>query len=179
MKIAVGSKNTNKINAVKNAAALYPKKFPNAEVVGVDVKVEQFGHPKNIKEIVEGAIDRAKQAFVDCDYSFGLESGMIEVPHTKTGYVEIQACIIYDGKNTCIGFCEAFEWPVKAAELILKGEADGSAAIKKIGLTEHEKIGDVKGGAIGLLTGGRITREDQVKHSIIMAMMQLEHPELY
>ncbi len=38
---------------------------------GVDVKIEQFGHPKRLDETVAGAVDRAKQAQKGNEYGFG------------------------------------------------------------------------------------------------------------
>lgn len=179
MKINVGSKNKTKIQAVNSAIKLYPNLFVNAEVMGIEVQVEEFGHPKSIKETVEGAMKRAKKAFSDCDYSFGLEGGLIEVPYTKTGYMEVGACAIYDGTNIHLGLSPAFEWPLKVNEMVISGEADASQAFYKLGLTKHKKLGAVDGGIIGHLTGQKLTREDFTKYSIIMALVQLERPELY
>ena len=177
MKITVGSKNQTKITAVKEALALYPKLFPNPEIFGVEINVELYGHPKNIEETVQGAIERARKAFVDCDYSFGLEGGLIEVPLSKTGYMEVGVCAIYDGKNFHLGLSPAFEWPKGVTELIVSGKADASQAFKQLGLTNDEKLGAAKGGITGFLTEGRLTREDCLRSSIIMALIHLEHPE--
>jgi len=179
MKINVGSKNPTKVSAVADAAKLYPEILPNPEIEGIDVQVAELGHPKNLDEIIDGAIARAKAAFQDCTYSFGIESGLFEVPRSQSGYMELQACAIYDGTNIHLGFAPAFEWPKKVTELILGGQADGSSAFKIAGLTTHEKVGAVQGGAMGMLTGGRLTREDQIKSSILAAMIQIEHPEWY
>ncbi len=179
MKLTIGSKNKTKIQAVIDAVQLYPHLFPNPEIVPVDVNVELFGHPKSLEENIQGAIQRAKEAFVDCDYSFGLESGLMKVPYTKTGYMEFNACAIYDGKNIFLGFSPAFEWPQKVLDLILSGEVDASQAFKQLGYTEHEKLGNEKGGIVGFLTGQKMTREDYAKYSIIMAMVHLERPEMY
>ena len=177
MKINVGSKNQTKVTAVKEAVALYPSLFPNPEVIGVDIDVELYGHPKNIEETVNGAIERAKKAFTNCDYSFGLEGGLLEVPLSKTGYMEVGVCAIYDGKNFHLGLSPAFEWPKSVTDLILSGKADASQAFKQLGLTTDEKLGAAKGGIIGFLTEGRLTREDFTRYSIIMALIHLEHPE--
>ncbi len=179
MKINIGSKNQIKIKSVKEAVALYPNLFPDAETEGIDVNVELFGHPKCLEETVSGAIKRAKAAFNNCDYSFGLEGGLIKVPFTKTGYMEIGACAIYDGKNICLGLSSAFEWPKKVTELIVSGGLDASQAFKQLGLTDREKLGAVDGGIVGYLTHGRLTREEQTRQSIIMALIQLEMPKLY
>jgi non-canonical (house-cleaning) NTP pyrophosphatase len=62
MKISVGSQNKTKVRGVVDAVTLYPNLFISPEVKWVDVKVDLFGHPKSLKESVEGAIERAKQA---------------------------------------------------------------------------------------------------------------------
>lgn len=176
MIIHVGSTNITKIQAVRDTLVLYPKLFPNPIIKGIDVDVPLYGHPKNIQETTDGAIDRAKKAFKDGNYSIGLEGGLMAVPETRTGYMETNACTIYDGKEIYLGLGPAFEWPKKVTELILKGEADASLAFKQLGLTEHEKLGAQKGGSTGPLTNNRITREDFMKYSIIMALIHLENP---
>lgn len=70
MKIHVGSKNQTKVQAVRDTIALYPNLFSEPEVTGIDIDVHLFGHPKSLDETVQGAIDRAKKAFIDCEYSF-------------------------------------------------------------------------------------------------------------
>ena len=179
MKITVGSKNQTKLAAVKEAIALYPALFPDARVEGVDITIPEFGHPKSIEETMRGAQERAKAAFRDCDYSFGLEGGLIKVPGSRTGFMETNFCVIYDGKQFYYGLGPSFEWPKKVTEVILSGKGDASAAFKQLGLTSHEKQGAVAGGNLGALTKGRVPREEQVKQSIMMALIQLEHPALY
>lgn len=179
MKINVGSKNPTKIAAVEEAVRLYPKLFPEPEVSGLDVAIDLYGHPQNLEETIKGARDRAGQAFQNCAYSFGLEGGLIEVPYTKTGFMEIGVCAIYDGQGFALGLTPAFEWPKQVTRMILAGEADASQALKQLGLTDHEKLGTTKSGAAGFLTDDRATRQNIIKDSIIMAMIQLEHPELY
>src|SRR5690348_5067439 len=138
MKIGVGSKNKTKIDAVAEILREYPM-FQGAEVLGVKVNNEQFGHPKTLEETVAGAVDRAKQACVGRDYGFGIESGLITVPQTKMGYMEITASAIYDGKRFHLGLSPAYEWPKDVLDMILNKGLDGSQAMKEAGLTEHEK----------------------------------------
>lgn len=179
MNINVGSKNQTKIKAVQDTVNLYPKLFPNPVITGVDVNVELYGHPKSLTETIQGAVSRAKTAFVKCDYSFGLEGGLMEVPFSKTGFMEVGACAIYDGKEIHLGLGPSYEWPKEVTKMILEGKADASQAFKQLGLTHHEKLGAVEGGIIGFLTGGRLTREEFTKYSIIMAMIHLERPKLF
>ena len=82
MKVGVGSKNKTKIDAITQLLVDYPM-FAGADVEGVDVHIEEFGHPKSLEDTVAGAIDRAKQAHIGHDYGFGIEGGLMQVPHTK------------------------------------------------------------------------------------------------
>jgi len=179
MKIHVGSKNQTKIQAVVDAVKLYPKLFPRPEIIGIDVQVDLFGHPKSLRETINGARERAKQAFVNCDYSFGLEGGLMKVPFSKSGFMEVGACAIYDGKQFFIGLSPAYEWPQKVTDLILANKADASQAFKKLDLTHQEKLGAQPGGIIGVLTDGRLAREEFTKYSIITALIQLDQPEFF
>ena len=178
MKINVGSKNPVKINAVIDTLKLYPQLFKNPTIEGVDINTDEFGHPKSIKEVIEGALERAKSSFYNCEYSFGLEGGLIKVPETESGYMEINACVVYNGSKTFIGLSPAFEWPIKVTKLILANKADASLAFKSLGLTDSSKMGAQKGGIVGYMTNNRMTREDQIKYSIIMALIYLEKPAL-
>lgn len=177
MKIAVGSTNKTKVDAVEQGIASSVL-FKDAEVVSVKVVVEEFGHPIGADAVVQGAIDRAKQAQAGSDYGVGIEGGLIAIPHTKTGYFEVAICAIYDGKNICLGMSPGIEWPVRAAELILAGTHDGSQAIREIGLTKEEKLGGTIG-AVGLLTGGKLDRTEYNRLAFITALAQLETADHY
>src|ERR1035437_9296389 len=112
MKIGVGSKNKTKVNAVADLLKNYPM-FEGAQIDGVDVIVEEFGHPKSLDETVAGAINRAKQAHIGHDYGFGIEGGLMKVPQTKSGYMEVAVCAIFDGQQIHLGLSQAHEWPKK------------------------------------------------------------------
>ena len=176
MKIGVGSKNRTKVNAVSELLKNYPLVFKDIEVNEIDINIEEFGHPKNIKETVEGAINRAKQAYINNDFGFGIEGGLMEVPYTKSGYMEVAVCAIFDGKKIHLGLSQACEWPKKVIDGILNEGMDGSQAIKEYGLTNHEKIGE-HGGMAEILTKGRMNRTDFNKSAIAMALIHLENPE--
>ncbi|OGL31040.1 hypothetical protein A3D14_02140 [Candidatus Saccharibacteria bacterium RIFCSPHIGHO2_02_FULL_47_12] len=176
MKINVGSTNPTKVSAVRNIAAKHGL-FKDVEVVGVEVEVEEFGHPKSLQETIVGAQQRAEKAFVNCSYSVGLESGLFVAAGTKSGYFETTACSIFDGKNHHIGLGPSFEWPTSMVKMILGG-LDGSQAFKKLGLTNHDKIGVAEGG-IYVLTKGKINRVKLNELAFTMALLQLENPEHY
>lgn len=178
MKIHVGSTNTTKIKAVKDATLLYPHLFPQPEIIGVAVAVPLLGHPKNLAQTIDGAKDRAKKAFFGAQFSFGIEGGLMEVPGTKTGFMEVGACAIYDGKDFFIGLSPAFEWPKSVTDMIITGKADASTAFRKLGLTKEKKLGATEGGIISFLTDKRLTRELCTIQAIISALIYLDKPQL-
>ena len=177
MRVGVGSRNRTKVNAVAEILKDYPM-FYGAEVSGVEVQIEEFGHPKSIDDVVAGAVNRARQAYVKNDYGFGIESGLMAVPQTKSGYMEVAACAIFDGKEIHLGLSQAYEWPKKVIDGILNRGLDGSQAMKAVGLTQHEKLGEHEG-FVGIFAKGRTNRTEYNKGAVVMALMHLENPEHY
>jgi len=177
MKINVGSKNNVKIEAVREMLQEY-EMFKNAEVNGVKALSDVSEQPKSLEETILGAQNRAKNVFSDCDYSFGIESGITKVPETKTGYMDVTACAIYDGKQFHLGLSSAFEYPKIITKYILEKDINASQAFFEAGLHQDEKIGS-KSGAIGYLTRDRLTRKDYTKQAIRTALIHLENKELY
>ncbi len=177
MKITVSSKNPSKVEAVREILNEY-KDFYNCEVIGVESKSDVSEQPKSIDETIQGAINRAKNCFKDCDYSVGIESGLMKVPNTKTGYMDVSCCAIFDGKQIHLGLSSAFEYPIKATKLVFEEGLDINQAFHKTGLTKNTKLGSSEG-AIGLLTKGRLVRKEYTKQAIRTAMIHLENPELY
>ncbi|MBI5420740.1 MAG: inosine/xanthosine triphosphatase [Parcubacteria group bacterium] len=177
MKICVGSKNDVKISAVKEVLAYYDD-LRDAEICSHEVDSAVSAQPKSIDETMQGAMNRARGAFRDCAYSFGIESGLMVVPNTKTGYMDVCVCAIYDGKQFSFGLSSALEFPREVTRLIFEEGVDSTQAFNKIGLTTNPQIGSAEG-IIGVLTKGRLTRKDYTKQAVLTAMIHLEHPELY
>lgn len=174
MKIKVGSKNKVKVEAVKEALNDY-NQFTQAEVEGLSADSGVSDQPKSLEETIEGAINRARNAFQDCDLSIGLESGLMPVPKSKTGYMDFCACAIYDGQNFHLGLSSAWEFPKKEIlDDILNNNLDMSQAINKAGLTTNPDIGSEEG-AIGILTKGRLNRKAYTKQAIITALIHLDN----
>ena len=77
MKVAVGSKNPVKINAVRNVLLNI---YFEVNVTGVDVDSEVPPQPFGKDETIQGAVNRAKNAYSnDFDLSIGIESGLMEI----------------------------------------------------------------------------------------------------
>lgn len=177
MKINVGSKNKIKIAAVEEIIRDYDF-LSKATIIGIEAQSEVPDQPKSMSKTIQGAMNRASNAWLNCHYSFGLESGLMKVPHTKTGYMDFCACAIYDGKNHHLGLSSAFEYPLKVTQLVLSKGLDVNQAFYKTGLTTNSKVGSYEG-AIGILTGGRLLRKDYTKQAIIMALIHLENKNIY
>ncbi|MBI4140823.1 DUF84 family protein, partial [Candidatus Woesearchaeota archaeon] len=101
MKINIGSQNPNKINAVKEVWQEYA--LGNAEIKSVIVASEVPAQPISLNEMIQGATNRAKNAFDNCNLSIGIESGLMPAEGTITGYLGACCCAIYDGKEVYIG----------------------------------------------------------------------------
>ncbi|OIO63560.1 inosine/xanthosine triphosphatase [Candidatus Woesearchaeota archaeon CG_4_10_14_0_2_um_filter_33_10] len=177
MRINVGSKNQVKVDAVREIIKDYDF-LSEAEVFSLEVPSGVYKQPTSMDETIQGAKNRAKSAFQNCKYSFGIESGLIKVPHSKTGYMNICACAIYDGKNYHLGISSAFEYPTNVTKLVFSEGLEIDEAIYKTGLTKDKRIGR-SGGVIGYLTKGRLTRKEYIKQAIITALIHLENPELF
>ena len=148
------------------------------EVFSIEVPSGVYKQPTSMDETIQGAINRAKNSFQKCEYSFGIESGLMKVPHTKTGYMNVCACAIYDGKDYHIGLSSAFEYPTKIINFVFSDKLEIDEAIYKTGLTNDKRIGR-SGGVIGYLTKGRLKRKEYTKQAITTALIHLENPELF
>ena len=177
MKINVASKNPVKVEAVKEVLHSYLD-LASYEVIGIETNSGVSEQPKSLEETVQGAINRAAMVFNGCVYSFGIESGLMVVPQTKTGSMDFCVCAIYDGKNYHLGLSCAFEFPTKVTQMIHELGIDANEAFYRCGLTADRKIGSSEG-AIGMLTRGRMSRKDYTKQAIQMALIHLENKELY
>lgn len=171
MKITVGSKNPNKIQAVKEAMLAF-EPFANAEFKGVSADSGVSDQPIGLEETISGAGNRAKRAFGDCDFSVGLESGLVPVPLTRSGYMNLSACAIYNGEELFVGLGPAFELPEEITRLVAEERLELDVAIHRSGFSSNPRIGYSEG-IIGVLTKGVITRKDYMVPAVSMAMARL------
>ncbi|MFA7286835.1 MAG: inosine/xanthosine triphosphatase [Patescibacteria group bacterium] len=178
MRIIVGTKNEAKLEAVRRAVREYPL-LANAEVIGVSVKTSVPAQPMNLEETIRGAADRARAALMELggDYGVGLESGLIDVPYTKTGHMDTTACAIWDGTNVHLGLSSCFEYQ---SEIIAKMKAGLEATDAAVELG-YSKDGSFREnlGIIGVLTKNRITRIDYSYQALQTALIHLENAERY
>lgn len=169
MRVHVGSENVAKLAAAREALALWGE-LGASEVVGVPVESGVSGHPTSIAETVQGAVNRARAAFPGAQLSLGLEGGLVAVPGTKTGFLEVTVAAVHDGKETFVGMSAGFEFPATVAALIREG-VEASDAVRRVGLSQHAKLGNTEGGVIGLLSKGRFSRREQARQAVVSALM--------
>lgn len=175
MKIIVGSKNPTKVDAVRE---VFSTLFPELDVIGMEVSSDISDQPLSMSETIRGAVNRAKNAFVDCDMSIGIEGGLMEVPYSHSGYMQFEACVLFDGTNSYLGFSGAFAVPKDVIETIKNEGINLSAALKKHGYTEHEYVGHDQG-LIGILTKGKIDRKMYNIHALELMLAHYKNKEMF
>lgn len=167
-KVIVASLNPAKINAVKSAfqATFAQQEF---EFIGVSVASEVADQPMSNNETHRGALNRVKNAKVECqgaDYYVGLEAGIEESVTFAWMVIESQT---HRGES-------------RSASLMLP-----PVVIEK--LRYANELGDVmddvfgtdnikqKGGAISLLTQDQLTRSSVYHQALILALIPFTNPE--
>ncbi|NPA21993.1 MAG: inosine/xanthosine triphosphatase [Candidatus Micrarchaeota archaeon] len=164
MKVVVGSTNPVKINAVKRA-------FPEHEVIGAEVESGVPSQPIG-EETWKGAINRAKQAFQHGDLGVGIEGGIQKLYSRWYGFGVVA---IYDGEEVYLGTSGWFELPEWLVKRLLEGEELGELMAKLTHTPDLKK----KWGAIGVLTKGKLSREDLYYHGILNAFAHYLNKEFY
>ena len=173
MRIAIGSLNIPKFEAFQAAMRHHPR-YAKAEVYRVQTESGVGDQPLSLATGLEGAANRAKSARVDgkCDLGVGIESTLMPMPYSGSGWGDVTTCVLDDGTRTYAGISPAFEIPADVMRHILKDSKNLSQAAQLAGYTKEKYLGG-KEGIIGVLTGGRITRAMYMEHAIDMALMHL------
>lgn len=176
MLVVVGSKNPAKVKAVENTFKHF---FKVLKVKSVETQSRVKAQPLTLAETVQGAVNRAKNAWqkekAKCDYSVGIEAGLFKVPKTKTGYMDVAAIAIFDGKQVHLGLTPAFEYPKKVVEKILQQGKE----VSDVFLEEwKEDLRDELGG-IGRLTMGKVPRHVLHEMGLFMALAPIVNKKYY
>ena len=172
MVIKIASQNPTKVEALREIIQEYPN-LKTAEVIAVSVPSEVSEQPKSLEETIRGAMNRSRNACSDCQYSFGLESGLMAVPYTKTGYMDVCVCSIFDGSNYHLGLSSAWEAPTEVVNYMVNDGLDMNDAAFKAGLTDDKKVGSADG-LVGIVTKGRLTRKAYTKEAIRTALIHID-----
>lgn len=173
IKIAVGSQNPIKIEAVKSA---FGKVFGECEIVEVSVSSGVSDMPLSFEEMVEGAKNRAKKARekLSADFGVGLEGGFEDeiIGTFLTGFVAIV------DKNGIWGYGQG------SGLLIPKKIVD---KVRKEGKELGDVIDEIRGlkntkqheGCIGFFTNNLIPRKKAFERTVIYALSRFSKKEMF
>lgn len=174
MKVAVGSKNPVKINAVKDA---FEKLYPNRkwDVVGIDVKSGVSDQPMSDVESIKGARNRAKKALkeLEADYGVGLEGGLQKIGKYwfDCGWV----VVINKKGEEGIGSSIRILMSNKMMKLVFDGKELGEVSdilFNKVNSKQAE-------GHFGIMTKNLITRTHGYFDGVLSALSRFVHPKLF
>lgn len=171
IKVAIGSENPVKIQAVKNAfLSLWPKK--KFRFVQVKVKSIVSSQPMSDAESVRGASYRASQALkqTQADYGIGLEAGLSQV---NNDYFTRGWIVVVDKKgNKGIASSLSAPVPKKILNEIKQGKELAEVIDGISGITNIKQ----KQGYFGYLTDNLITRKQAYTEGVIIALARFKKP---
>ena len=170
-KLALGTTNPGKISALHRALTSYPV-LQRCPVSSHKVASGVADQPMSLEETTQGAKNRAVAAAAAENsgsvLGVGIESGLFLA---EGKLFDVCCCVIWDGLQHHIGFSCAWELPESVRKKVTDGRMDLSKAFQHI--SADPNIGE-KGGAIAVMTGGRVTRPDYTQQAIQMAITSLQ-----
>jgi inosine/xanthosine triphosphatase len=163
MRVAIGSKNPAKINAVKNV-------FKD-EVISVEAESGVNDQPMSDEETIKGAVNRAMQAaeLGEADIGIGLEGGVQQTPYG------LMLCnwgaLAAKGMEPIIAGGARIPLPEEIARQLLNGAELGPV------MDEYAKKQNVRKneGAVGIFTNGEIDRSEMFTHVMKLLAGQYEY----
>jgi len=149
MKIAIGTTNKLKIQAIENALAPI---FPGAEFIATKVDSGVGEEPKGDEEGIEGALTRAKRAMEKEDADIGVGPEGITSKNKYGTFVYGYVVIIDKHNRIGIGASAQVMLPQKLEKMIESGKGLADAAASLSGITSEQVSKEL--GTNGILTNG-------------------------
>jgi len=174
---ALGSTNPAKIAAVRDALA---RLAPGCNVVALDVPSGVGRQPFGDAETRAGALERARAALAQsalagrgADIGFGLEGG-IELEGERVWLLSWVAAIDPAGRE---GYASGLRMllPPSLGDGLRSGAELGTLVDGLFGVTDSKSAS----GAIGLLTGGAVSRTDAFADLVAMSLAPWINPDHY
>lgn len=174
MKVAVGSKNPVKIEAVRLA---FEKVWPDKKwvVEGVEVGSGVSNQPMSDLESIKGATTRAKRAInvLKADYGVGLEGGLQKI---KNEWFDCGWIVVID-KNGGMGIGSTIRMrtPKRMMEMVKKGMELGEVndlIFRRVNSKQEE-------GHFGLMTKNVLTRTSAYSDGVVAALSYFLHTHLF
>lgn len=173
IKIAVGSTNPIKVNAVKKAIS---EAWPNHDIqcFGMKAPSEVAEQPMTSIETLKGAVNRVKfcQQHAEADFYAAIEGG---VDNFEYGPATFAYVVIANHKRNSVGRSSNLPLPPVVYNALLNGEELGPV-MDSLFKTDNVKQ---KEGAIGLLTNNLATRESVYTLATTLALAPFINPDLY
>ena len=173
MKVIVASKNPAKIEAVRNAFA---QAFSTAILVeGASVPSGVSDQPMSDEETRRGALNRAMNAkalIPDAHFWVGVEGGINPVDE---GMEAFGWMAIIDAHQKSISRSASFLLPPQIARQIASGHELGPA----MDALFKEKDSKKKGGAVGLLSKGLVSRAQLYEQPLLLALIPFLQKALF
>lgn len=173
LQLLVGSTNPVKINA---ASETFQALFPDTGIIcqGVSAPSGVAGQPMSEAETRTGAINRVRycQQHRQADFYLAMEGGvdLFEQGPSTFAYV-----VIANSQRQSVGRSANLPLPAPVWQALQQGEELGQV-MDRLFNTRNIKQ---QGGAIGLLTNGRESRESAYRQALTLAMAPFLYPELY
>ncbi len=174
MKVAVGSKNPVKIEAVSLA---FEKIWPQREWQVMEVKVKHgiTDQPMSDRESIRGAKNRARRALkkLGADFGVGLEGGLQKIGRL---WFDCGWAVVVDKQGKVgIGSTTRMIVPTRIIKLVKQGKELGEALDKIFNRTNVKQAE----GHFGLMTNKVITRTQGYRDGVIMALARFIQPQLF
>jgi inosine/xanthosine triphosphatase len=172
LSVVVASRNPAKVNAVR---AAFGASFPGAtlDIVTVTVDSGVADQPVSDEETRRGALNRARNARarrVGADYWVGLEGGVETIDGELLAFAWM--AVLDATGHRGMARSPTLPLPPDVRMRVARGEELGTANDAVFG-TVGSKAG---GGAFGLLSGGRFTREGVYAQTLCLALLPFINP---
>lgn len=172
MKFVVGSRSPAKLRAVEEVAGAL---FPGSRVEGVEVDSGVAAQPRSDAEAIRGAEQRARAA-LDArggTLGVGIESGVMWL---EDRLFALSWVAVRDAHGRVgLGCSPRLELPPGVAAAVEAG-AELREAMHRFGAPADP---GPAGGAMGVLTTGRVTRESAMRDALHCALARFRQPDLY
>lgn len=172
MRVCVGSTNPTKVRAVER---VFCRVFKDVEVIGLDIDPGVPVQPTSEREIIRGAVARAKKALRAGrgDYGVGIEGGIARFGRR---WYNLGLAVVVDKRGRIgTGTSGWFECPPKILKKLKKGKELGEIMDELVGKkgTKRDE------GAIGIFTRGAVDRTSLYEHAVWMALCRFLSPQFF
>lgn len=170
--IGVGSTNPVKVRAVTQAIE---RVWPTVVIESVQVESGVRAQPMSDDEAITGATNRARSAqqVSNADLGIGLEGSVADSPYGM--FVTGWAAVVDRSGTLGIGGSGRFLVPATIADGLRNGGELGTLMDQLVGQTNTKQ----RQGAVGILTGGMISRTEALASAVIFALTRFLNPAYY